>query len=82
MKTIDPKFKHAACDVLRAGDTALTLQFAWIAQIDQDAVFIVEKRCGVFGRNAFDLGARFIEQLAVSLFQDLTFQVHSHSGAD
>ncbi|WP_353014776.1 hypothetical protein [Mesorhizobium sp. M1060] len=51
-----------------AGDLAVPLDLAWIAQVDEDGVLVVEQPGRFLGRDHLDLGIGLVEQLAIPFF--------------
>jgi pimeloyl-ACP methyl ester carboxylesterase len=65
---VDPELQHAARAFLRAGNGALTLDLARVAQIDEQHVFLFQQIGGVLRRDGFHFAIGFVEIVAKSLF--------------
>src|SRR6266481_3610011 len=61
-RRIDPEFQHAAGAGERAGNPALALDLAGIADIDDHDVVALRSLDGVGGAQRFDLGTRLVDQ--------------------
>src|SRR5260370_41892575 len=61
-RRVDPEFQHAAGAGERAGNPALALDLAGIADIDDHDVVALRSLDGVGGAQRFDLGIRLVDQ--------------------
>src|SRR5712672_2354333 len=61
-RRIDPELQHAAGAGERAGNPALALDLAGIADIDDHDVAALRSLDGVGGTQRFDLGIRLVDQ--------------------